>query len=54
MRYFVWFDGARYLLSTDTTCNWIAEFRVFDMAYEYVTLRNGMDATAYSRWTIKR
>lgn len=53
MRYFVWYDGARYMLSTDETCNWLAEFKVFDMAYEYVTMRNGMH-TGYSRWTINR
>ncbi len=50
--WYVWFDKLKnkYQLS-NTECNWIAAFKNFDMAYDYVTKANKMsDVMAYSRW----
>lgn len=56
----VYYDGAQYKLtndekSIDVDRIVIATFRVFDMAYQYVTGLNGNHTNnAYSRWTSRK
>lgn len=51
--WYVFFDKQKnqYQLANAEPCNWVAIFKNFDMAYDYVTKANRMtDVMAYSRW----
>lgn len=48
-------DKNMYQLSNKNDVHWVAMFRNFDMAYDYVTKANKTsDVKAYSRWTVAR
>lgn len=55
----VYYDGSMYKLSNDEKSIpdqfvILANFRVFDMAYQYVTTLNGNNRNnAYSRWMVR-
>lgn len=49
--WYVYYDPIKKYQISNTECNWIATFKNFDMAYDYVTKANKMtDVMAYSRW----
>jgi hypothetical protein len=63
MKYWhVYYDGSQYKLRNSNAMedfdlpNQIATFKVFDMAYDYVTKLNGTQHInqSYSRWTVNR
>ena len=50
----VYYDASKqmYQLTNSNDVNWLAIFKTFDMAYDYVTRNNKTtDRAAYSRWT---
>ena len=60
MKYWiVYYDGKQYKLKHDVSFNEtipeIAMFRVFDMAYQYISVLNGNAmSNVYSRWTLSK
>ena len=60
MKYWiVYYDGKQYKLKHDVSMNEtlpeIAMFRVFDMAYQYISVLNGRGTdSVYSRWMVQR
>lgn len=49
--WYVYYDGERYKFTNTTDVDYLASFKVFDMAYAYVCHMNNVNLQTYSRWT---